>query len=944
MCRCVFHDLPSLQPCSAAKIGKGIQLTNDNIMFWIRCSTGCSEARLKSESFLPTGTNVWLLAQVIDIPVWLLAQVIDIERILDCSRVTFRRRDPKAEITPLAYSMKLRYCPEGYFPFLTSIREQLLALQLQLQLQCSFNLLRGFLKSDIDGDLAKEMITDPGLGEFSGTMNGFKFDDESFMVISDQNFVNEEDTFLDHSFMDLPFLPVDPNPSTLAPSLNVSPNGNFPDCSEDCDLSDVVLNYINQMLMEEDMEEKSCMFQECSALQAAEKSFYEILGEDYPHAPTQPPPYVDPNTEIPNDNFPLNYNPPYANHNAENPDYNFGPIYNPPYVDHNSENRDGNFPSNFNNFNSSSSLVDPSWNWDIGESKPFHTQTLPVNHTSQSTSSSPNSVSNVVDGLVESPVSTLLVSDMFESQSIQQFRRGVEEASKFLPKCNSLIVDLENNGSLPWEPKEKAREMVVKVEKKDEREYSPNGWGGKKNHHRDDIDLEEGRSNKQSAVYAESIVRSEMFDRVLLYTENGEFPLCALQESLQNEIRKKAQQNGESKGSNGGKGRGKKQGGKRDVVDLRTLLIHCAQAISADDRRNANELLKQIRQNSSPFGDGSQRLAHCFADALEARLSGTGTQIYAALSTKRKSAADLLKAYQLYLAACPFKKLSNFFSNQTIMNVAENATRLHIIDFGILYGFQWPSLIQRLAARPGGPPKLRITGIEFPQPGFRPAERVEETGHRLANYAETFNVPFEYNAIAQKWETIQIEDLKIDKNEVVVVNCLYRLRNLLDETVVADSPRDAVLNLIRKMNPDVFIHGIVNGTYNAPFFVTRFREALFHFSAMLDMFENNIPREHPERLLLEKELFGREVLNAIACEGTERVERPETYKQWKVRNLRAGLRQLPLNPEIMKKAGDWVKSRCHKDFVIDQDSQWMIQGWKGRILYALSSWRPIYES
>ncbi|KAI3474101.1 hypothetical protein Pfo_028889 [Paulownia fortunei] len=125
-------------------------------------------------------------------------------------------------------------------------------------------------------------------------------------------------------------------------------------------------------------------------------------------------------------------------------------------------------------------------------------------------------------------------------------------------------------------------------------------------------------------------------------------------------------------------------------------------AVAADDCRIANDLLKQIREHSSPFGDGNQRLAHYFADGLEARLAGTGSQMYKAL---------------------------------------------------------WPTFIQRIAGREGGPPKLKITGIEFPQPGFRPAERVEDTGRRLAHYAKTFSVPFEYNAIAQKWETIKIEDL-----------------------------------------------------------------------------------------------------------------------------------------------------------------------------------------
>ncbi|KAJ0962449.1 hypothetical protein J5N97_030277 [Dioscorea zingiberensis] len=412
----------------------------------------------------------------------------------------------------------------------------------------------------------------------------------------------------------------------------------------------------------------------------------------------------------------------------------------------------------------------------------------------------------------------------------------------------------------------------------------------------------------------------------------------ALREALQSGTSKNLQ-NSQAKGSVSGKARGKKQN-KKEVVDLRTLLIHCAQAVAADDRRTANELLKQIRHHSSPFGDGSQRLAQCFADGLEARLAGTGSQIYQSLVAKRTSATDILKAYQLYLAACPFKKITHFLSNQTILNVAEKASRVHIIDFGIYFGFQWPCLIQRLSSRPGGPPMLRITGIDVPQPGFRPTERIEETGRRLANYASSFRVPFEYCSISSKWETIRVEDLKLDKDEVLIVNCLYRFRNLVDETVVVDSPRNKVLNTIRKANPDVFIHGIVNGSYSAPFFVTRFREALFHFSALFDMLDTTVPREDAQRLLIERDLFGREALNVISCEGSERVERPETYKQWQVRNLRAGFEQMPLDPDIMKRAKDRVKSNYHKDFVIDEDSRWMLQGWKGRIIYAVSTWRP----
>ncbi|GJM97088.1 hypothetical protein PR202_ga13989 [Eleusine coracana subsp. coracana] len=200
------------------------------------------------------------------------------------------------------------------------------------------------------------------------------------------------------------------------------------------------------------------------------------------------------------------------------------------------------------------------------------------------------------------------------------------------------------------------------------------------------------------------------------------------------------------------------------------------------------------------------------------------------------------------------------------------------------------------------------------------------------------NVPFEYRAIAAKWDTIQAEDLKISSDELLVVNCLYRMRNMMDETVTDDSPRTRVLNTINKMKPHLFIHGVVNGTYNAPFFVTRFKEALFHFSSLFDMLEVNASRTDELRLLIERDFFGREALNVIACEGTERIERPETYKQWQLRNLRAGFRQLPLNEEIMKRSRYKVNKSYHRDFLVDEDNKWMLQGWKGRIIFALSAW------
>lgn len=604
------------------------------------------------------------------------------------------------------------------------------------------------------------------------------------------------------------------------------------DSPESGDFSNAILKYIHEMLMEEeDLEDKPCMLQDCLALQAAEKSLYDVIGQKYPSSSDRSP------------------------------------------------------VCNNGSVTSTSNWVDSEGDYD--------------QHEPQSS-------------LVESP-------DSFsEAQSVNHSKEGVGEAEKFsLPNREFGVIDLEASPPLKGEG----------------RYHSLNTSKGKKNQRREDGDGHpEGRSNKHSVVYLDNYEPPEMLDKVLLCQgEKSSGPGDNEKTGEKGKLQNKKQ----SKGSNGKKSRQK----KLEVVDLSTLLNQCAQAVASYDQRTANKLLLQIRQHSSPYGDETQRLAHYFANALEVRLAG-GSPAYMNFASSGTSAADILKAYQVFITACPFKRISNMFANRTIAKLAANSSRLHIIDFGILYGYQWPCLIQRLSVKPGGPPTLRITGIEFPQPGFRPSERVEETGHRLANYCKRFNVPFEFNVIAKKWETIQYEDLQIDRDEFTAVNCLYRMKNLPDETLVEDCPRDKVLELIKNIKPDIFIHGVVNGTYNTPFFLTRFREALYHFSAFFDMFEASLPAEDEHRLMFEKEVFGKDAMNVIACEGSQRVERPETYKQWQVRNTRAGLTQQPLDREILKKLKNVVRSEYHKDFVVDEDGMWMLQGWKGRIIEAISCWKP----
>ncbi|CAM0874242.1 unnamed protein product [Alopecurus aequalis] len=377
------------------------------------------------------------------------------------------------------------------------------------------------------------------------------------------------------------------------------------------------------------------------------------------------------------------------------------------------------------------------------------------------------------------------------------------------------------------------------------------------------------------------------------------------------------------------------------VTDLETLLIHCAEAVATGDRRRAGDLLERIKRHSLPTGDAMQRLAHYFAEGLEARLAGTGWQLYHTTTVaKRASIMELLKGYHLYMATCCFLKLSIHFSNKNIYNAVAGRKKLHIVHYGANDGFQWLELLRWLAEREGGPPEVRLTGITSPEPGLCPAKETEEARRRLSYCASQLGVPLKFRAIIAKSELVRAEDLDIDPEEVLVVSNMFHFRTLLDESLIFDTvnPRDLVLNTVRKMRPAMFVHAAVNGSYSSAFFKTRFRQALQNFTAQFDMMETTMPRDNSKRLLVERDVFARCAMNIIACEGADRVERPQSYKEWQAQNHRAGLKQLPLDPDIVQILKDQVKEQYHRHFVVNEDGQWLLLGWKGRVLYALSTW------
>ncbi|XP_047948885.1 protein SCARECROW-like [Salvia hispanica] len=100
-------------------------------------------------------------------------------------------------------------------------------------------------------------------------------------------------------------------------------------------------------------------------------------------------------------------------------------------------------------------------------------------------------------------------------------------------------------------------------------------------------------------------------------------------------------------------------------LHLLTLLLQCAEAVSADNLEEANRMLLEISQVATPFGTSAQRVAAYFSEAMSARIVSSCLGIYAALPTV-PHAQKLASAFQVFNGISPFVKFSHFTANQAI--------------------------------------------------------------------------------------------------------------------------------------------------------------------------------------------------------------------------------------------------------------------------------------
>ncbi|KAI3464416.1 hypothetical protein Pfo_021079 [Paulownia fortunei] len=373
------------------------------------------------------------------------------------------------------------------------------------------------------------------------------------------------------------------------------------------------------------------------------------------------------------------------------------------------------------------------------------------------------------------------------------------------------------------------------------------------------------------------------------------------------------------------------------------LLLISATSVNENNISSAVENLCELYQNVCLTGDSVQRVSAYFADGLVAKLLTRKSPFYDMMMKIPTPEEEFLAFTELYKVS-PFYQFAHFTANQAILEAFEkeentNNRALHVIDFDISYGFQWPSLMQSLSenATTTNRTSLKITGFG------RSLEGLQETESRLVSFAKGFrNLVFEFHGLVRGSKLVKP---KKKKNETVAVNLVFHLNSLNNFSKISET-----LKFVYSLSPSIVVLVEQEGSRNTYKFLPRFMESLHYFAAIFDSLDDCLPLDSAERLSIEKNHLGKEIKCVINYDkDNENCPRFEKMETWKGRMESHGFLGLKQSSKSVMQAKLLLKIRSHCSIKFDgenggfrvferDDGKAISLGWQERFLITASSW------
>ncbi|XP_050231142.1 protein NODULATION SIGNALING PATHWAY 1 [Mercurialis annua] len=243
------------------------------------------------------------------------------------------------------------------------------------------------------------------------------------------------------------------------------------------------------------------------------------------------------------------------------------------------------------------------------------------------------------------------------------------------------------------------------------------------------------------------------------------------------------------------------------------LLNPCAFAVTTGNLSRVQHLLYVLHELASSTGDANHRLAFYGLRALTRHLSSSSTTSAALDSPKSFTSTEpklfqrsLLKFYEV----SPWFALPNNIANSSILQILSQEhddlkKNLHILDIGVSHGVQWPTLLEALTRRSGGPPPLvRITVItaavdqnsEIP---FSVGPPGDNFSSRLLTFAKSLNINLQINRVdSHLLQNLDAQVINTNPEETLIVCAQFRLHHLNHSS---PDERTEFLKILKDLKP-----------------------------------------------------------------------------------------------------------------------------------------------
>ncbi|XP_049386378.1 scarecrow-like protein 1 [Solanum stenotomum] len=368
------------------------------------------------------------------------------------------------------------------------------------------------------------------------------------------------------------------------------------------------------------------------------------------------------------------------------------------------------------------------------------------------------------------------------------------------------------------------------------------------------------------------------------------------------------------------------------------MLFSCAAAIQDGHIEQASSMINELRQMVSIQGDPLERTAAYMVEALAARMATSGRGLYKALKCKEATSSERLSAMQVLFEVCPYFRFGFMAANGAILEAFKDEKRVHIIDFDVNQGSQYYTLLQTLASMPGKPPHVRLTGVDDPESVQRAIGGLNVIGLRLAELAKDLKISFEFQAVSSNTGLVTPAMLNCRPGEAVLVNFAFQLHHMPDESVSTVNQRDQLLRMVKSLNPKLVTVVEQDMNTNTAPFLQRFAEVYNYYCAVFESLDATLSRDSQERVNVERQCLARDIINIVACEGLERIERYEVAGKWRARMMMAGFIPSPISRNVYDSIRNLIKQYSER-YKAEEEAGALYFGWEDKTLTVASAWR-----